>query len=247
MKKSLFWFALILVVVILAVSIQPALAAPGGKIVSGLFKTYWGKVLLGILVVVMSPLIAYTLVKEWMAENKTLAILQKLAASDPQFDWLCLQDRITDCFHRVHAAWRKEDMSEASEWMTNWYWQNQQLAYLNQWERDGLVNHCRVKFISQTRPLFLKYQRHENGTNDGSRLVVSITANMEDYLAERDTGKIVEGNKGYANTEHVWTFVLQHGQWVVANIEEGAMSLHYARLPVEVPDVSLAKPVNAWN
>jgi hypothetical protein len=60
---------------------------------------------------------------------------------------------------------------------------------------------------------------------------------MEDYLARRDTGNIVEGKKGYADTEHVWTFVWQNGKWVVANIEEGSMSLSYAGMPAEVPDL----------
>ncbi len=76
-----------------------------------------------------------------------------------------------------------------------------------------------------------------NSTADGSRLVVSITAKMDDYLALRATGKIVEGKKGFADTEHVWTFILQNGNWVVGNIEEGSMSLSYARLPAEMPEV----------
>lgn len=62
---------------------------------------------------------------------------------------------------------------------------------------------------------------------------------MEDYLAQLDSGKIVEGKKGYADTEHVWTFVWQKDKWVVANIEEGSMSISYARMPAEVPDVAV--------
>jgi hypothetical protein len=237
MKKRFFWFILILLVAIFVLGPEPAMAAPGGKIVSGMFKSTLGKILLGILTVVLLPLIVYVMVKERLAEKKTLALLRKLAAVDPAFDWLTLKDRVTDCYHRVHAAWRAEQMGEAEEWMTSWYWQNQQLAYLNQWERDGLINHCRVKSVGKIRPLFVKYQPGENGAGDGSRLVVSITASMEDYLAERASGKIVEGKKGYADTEHVWTFVRQNGKWVVALIEEGSMSLSYARLPAEVPDV----------
>jgi hypothetical protein len=235
MKKPFFWIALLLVLVVILLCPASALAAPGGKIVTGLFKTPLGKVLLAILAVVLSPLIAYVMIKEHIAQKRTLKLLRQIAPTNPVFDWMTLRDRITDCYHRVHAAWRAEDMSEASEWMTSWYWQNQQLAYLNQWERDGLVNHCRVKGISKIRPLFLSYRSAEDGAADGSRLVVSISAKMEDYLAQRATGKIVEGKKGYADTEHVWTFVLQKGKWLVANIEEGSMSLSYARLPVEVP------------
>jgi hypothetical protein len=233
MKKSLFWIVLLLIIAAVVFCPDSAYAAPGGKIVSGLFKTTVGRIILAVLVVVLSPVIAYVMIKEKIAEKRTLKLLKQISKSNPNFDWLPLRDRITDCYHRVHAAWRAEDMSEASDWMTSWYWQNQQLAYLNQWERDGLVNHCRVKGISNIKPLFLKYQ-FKDGTPDGSRLVVSITANMEDYLAKRDTGEIVEGAKGYEDTEHVWTFILQQGKWVVGNIEEGSMSLTYAGLKSEV-------------
>lgn len=241
MKKSFFWFTVILIALVIFLSPESAWAAPGGKIVSGLFKTTWGKVLLAVLCIIFLPLIVYVLIKERLAEKRTLKHLKRLAAFDRSFDWLKLKERVTDCYHRVHAAWRVEDMSEAAEWMTGWYWQNQQLAFLNQWERAGLVNHCRVKSIGKIRALFVKFEQDEAGTSDGSRVVVSITANMEDYLAERATGRIVEGKKGYADTEHVWTFELKQGRWNVANIEDGSMSLSYAGLASEVPEVLPAK------
>jgi hypothetical protein len=236
MKRSFIWIGVVLVVLALLFMPDAALAAPGGKIVSGLIKTPWGKALMIVLGVILSPIIAYVVIQEYRAQKRTMAQLRRLAVIDPRFDWIQLKDRATDCYHRVHSAWRAEDMAQASEWMTGWYWQNQQLAHLNQWERDGLVNHCRVKSISSMRPLFLKYERAEDGSSDGSRVVLSITASMEDYLAERASGRIVEGRKGYADTEHIWTFVLQQGKWVVANIEEGSMSLMYARLKPEVPE-----------
>ena len=31
-------------------------------------------------------------------------------------------------------------MSEASEFMTDWYWRNQQLVVLDRWAAEGLVN-----------------------------------------------------------------------------------------------------------
>jgi len=238
MKKSWVWVAVLLFVAVVLICPDSALAAPGGKIVSGLFKTTWGKVLLAVLCVVLSPVIAYVMIKEKMAEKRTLKQLREIAKIDPQFDWLAIRDRVVDCFHRVHAAWRAEDMSEASDWMTSWYWQNQQLASLNQWERDGLINHCRVKGITNIRPLFLQYKKNPDGTTDGSRVVISITANMEDYLAERTTGKVVEGKPGYESTEHVWTFLLQNGKWVVGNIEEGTMSLTYAGMKLEADEAA---------
>jgi hypothetical protein len=58
---------------------------------------------------------------------------------------------------------------------------------------------------------------------------------MEDYLAERDSGEVVEGKKGFQEVETIWTFSVQNGQWVVANIEEDTLSLDYAQLANELP------------
>jgi hypothetical protein len=78
----------------------------------------------------------------------------------------------------------------------------------------------------------------------GSRVVVGVSANMEDYLEERASGKLVEGKKGYQDVESVWSFELQNGAWRVANIEEGSLTLAYAQLANELPAV-LAPPAVA--
>jgi hypothetical protein len=215
---------------------DPAFAGPGGAIASGLFRSLPGKILLGVLTIVFLPLILYVMCREALAERRTFADLRHLATQHEEFDWLVLKERVTEAFVRVHAAWRKEQMEVASQWMTDWYWQNQQMAYLDQWERDDLVNHCRVKKINRLRPLFVRYH-NPDGALDGSRLVISITAMMEDYLAQRSTGKVVQGKKGFADVETVWTFVFERGRWVVANIEEGNVSLQYATLMNEVASV----------
>ena len=241
MKKSSLWIVLVLVTLVIVFSPDVAWAAPGGKIVSAMFKSTWGKVLLATLTILLLPLILWVMIKEHFAEKRVLKELKRLGQIDRAFDWMTVRDRVTDCYHRVNAAWSATDMSEASEWMTSWYWQNQQLAFLNRWEREGLVNHCTIKGISKIRPLFLQFDNDGDSYGEGSRLVVSVTANMEDYLSEKDTGKIVEGAKGYSDTEHVWTFLLQKGKWVVGNIEEGAVSLTYAGLRPEVPQTLPAK------
>src|SRR5438128_2253785 len=104
MKKSLFWIVLVLIVAAVVLCPDSANAAPGGKIVSGLFKTPFGRIILAILVVVLSPVIAYVLIKEKIAEKRTLKLLKQIAKTDRNFDWMTLRDRITDCYHRVHAA-----------------------------------------------------------------------------------------------------------------------------------------------
>jgi hypothetical protein len=58
---------------------------------------------------------------------------------------------------------------------------------------------------------------------------------MEDYLEERASGKVVEGKKGYADTETVWTLSLHRGLWRVAAIEDDSVSLMYACLTNELP------------
>jgi hypothetical protein len=236
-RRSILFVTVLIVILALALMPETAFAAPGGKIVSGLFKTPWGRVLLGVLTVIFAPIIIFVVITEWRGEKRSMAQLRRLAAIDPNFEWMALKERVTGCYQRIHAAWTAEDMSQASEWMTSWYWQNQQLAHLNRWERDGLVNHCRIKSISRVRPLFVSFKSNADGSSDGSRVVVAISAKMEDYLEVRATGKVVEGKKGFADAEHVWTFLLQQGQWVVSNIEEGSMSLTYARMLAEVPEV----------
>ncbi len=218
----------------LLILIEPAMAAPGGKIASAMFRSFWGKVLLAVLTVILLPFIFYAGIKEYLAERRTLKDLHELAKISGHFDWLCLRDRIVECFHRVNAAWHKEDMSEASEWMTDWYRRNQQIVFLDQWARQGLVNHCQVKKIIAIKPLFLAY-RNKGGEHDESKIAVSVTAKMEDYLAIRDTGEITEGQKGFTEVETVWTFVLKNDKWRVANIEESDMSLSYANLANELP------------
>jgi hypothetical protein len=206
-----------------------ALAGPGGKIASAAFRTTWGRVLLVLLGLVLLPFIAYVVVKEWRAEKRTLADLRVLGSERPEFDWLTLRDRAVECFTRVHEAWRREDMQQASQWMTGWYWQNQQLAHLDRWEREGLVNVCSVHEVKRVRPLFLAC-RNEDGRGGGSRLVVAFTAQMEDYLVEREGHRVVEGKEGVTEVTNLWTFVLRDGRWLVNAIEPDSLSLVYARM-----------------
>jgi len=238
------WRALFVVAVVVAVVVlspELALAGPGGKIASAIFKGFWGRVLLAALAIVLLPLILYVVGREWLAERRATRALRELRELHPAFDWLTLKDRISECFHRVHAAWRREDMAQASTWMTEWYWQNQQLAHLDRWAEQGLVNRCSIKSVGRIRPLHVAY-RNPDSELSGSRVVVGVTAKLEDYLEERATGKLVEGEKGYKNVETVWTFELMRGAWRVANIEEDSLTLAYAQLVNELPEAD-ARPV----
>lgn len=216
--------------------IEPAMAGPGGKIASAAFETFWGRVALGILTIVFLPLIAYIMLREKFSERRARKDLRFMAGYSPLFEWLKLQERAKDCFFRVHSGWGKEDLSGVSGWMTDWYWQNQQMVHLDRWKEAGLVNICDVRKITAIKPLLFVH-RNQGEEHEDSMVIISIEANMKDYLQERTTGKIVEGSKRYKEVETVWSFTLEAGVWKVSDIEEASMSLAYARMVKDLPAI----------
>ncbi|MGB2247031.1 MAG: Tim44 domain-containing protein [Alcanivorax sediminis] len=221
---------------ILWLACEPALAGPGGTIAKAAFETFWGRVALGALTIIFLPLILMVLVREKLAERRTRKDLRFMTERDPRFDWLTIQQRAKDCFHRVHSGWEKEDLTPVSDWMTTWYWQNQQQVFLDKWKREGLVNVCNVKRMGKIRPLLFVH-RNLGHEHEGSLLVISMTAHMQDYLAKRVGGQVVEGSKRYKEVETVWSFTMDGGDWKVSDIEEGGVSLAYAKLIGELPPI----------
>lgn len=232
----------ILTILVFSILFFPAFvfAGPGGKIASAVFDTFWGKVILIALVIFFSPLIIYVLLKQHRAKKRVLSDLQIVARVSPDFDWIKLRKRILDCFYRVHAAWEKSDVSEASEWMTDWYWRNQQMVYLDRWERDGLVNICEVEQISYVKPIMFSFRGDEGNPGEGSELAVLISAIMKDYLERKSDGKLVEGSRKKKDVERIWSFTYESGKWVVSNIEEDSNSLEYIEMMKTVPNIEEA-------
>ena len=214
--------------------VEPAMAGPGGKIARAAFESFWGKVALGVLTIIFLPLIAYVLFTEKLAERRARKDLRFMAGYAALFDWLKIQERAKDCFLRVHSGWGKEDLSGVSDWMTDWYWQNQQMVHLDRWREEGLVNICDVKKITSIKPLLFVH-RNQGGEHEDSMVVISIAAKMNDYLEERATGKVVEGSKRYKEVETIWSFTLENGAWKVSDIEEDTMSTAYAKMARELP------------
>lgn len=235
MKRS----AIVIIVIcslLLLVLVEPAIAGPGGKIARAAFESFWGRIALAVLMVLFAPLIAYIMLREKLAERRARRDLRFMAGYSPLFDWLQLQQRAKDCFFRVHSGWEDEDLSGVSHWMTDWYWQNQQLVHLEHWKNAGLKNICNVKKITAIKPLLFVH-RNQGTEHEHSMAVLSITANMQDYLAKRVTGEVMEGSKKYKAVETIWSFTLQGGVWKVSDIEEGSMSLEYAKLTRELPPI----------
>ncbi len=217
-----------------------AFAGPGGRIARAVAETFWGKVILIGLVIFFLPLIIYVLLKEYRAKKRVLRDLQIVARASPDFDWIKLRKRIQDCFYRVHAAWEKSDVSEAADWMTEWYWQNQQMVYLDRWERDGLENICQVEGIGSMKPIMFTFRGDEGTPGEGSELAVLISARMKDYLERKSDGKLVEGSRKKKEVERIWCFTYERGKWVVSNIEESSRSLEYIELMKAVPKIEEA-------
>lgn len=226
----------IVAVTIALVFVEPAFAGPGGKIARAAFETFWGRIVLGILTIVFLPLITYVVLREKLSERRARKDLRFMAAYSAQFEWLKIQERVKDCFFRVHSAWDQEDLSGVSGWMTDWYWQNQQLAHLERWKSEGLVNVCDVKRIGHIKPLLFVH-RNQGREHENSMLVISIKAYMKDYLQDRKTEKLVEGSKRYKNVETIWSFTMDDDEWKVSDIEDDSMSLAYAKLAGELPEI----------
>ncbi|PLX91252.1 MAG: transporter [Desulfuromonas sp.] len=226
----------IVVALSIFVCVEPAIAGPGGKIASVAFETFWGRIILVALIIIFMPLMILNFFQERKAEKRARKDLRFMANVNPQFDWFKIQERAKDCFFRVHSGWENEDLSSVSDWMTDWYWQNQQMVYLDKWKKEGLVNICNVRMSTYFKPLLFVHRNAQLGHED-SIVVISIKAQMEDYLQNKASKKIVEGSKGFKWVETIWTFTIDNGKWKVSNIEEGALAIAYAKLVKELPNI----------
>ncbi len=212
-------------------------AGPGGKIVTAVTGTLWGRIAIGTLGMIFVPLILYAMIKEYRAKRRAYKDLAFMAGMDPKFEWLKIKKRILDCFHHVHGLWRRGELSQGASWMTRWYGQNQQIRFLDRWRREGLANICKVHDVSAIFPILFIHKNRDGIPHEGSELIVSVTARMRDYLKERKTGRIVEGSRKRKDVESVWSFVLENGRWLVSNVEEDYLTLDYAELRKYLPPI----------
>lgn len=215
---------------------EPALAGPGGRIARAAFETFWGRVALAILTIIFLPLIIVITFQEKIAERRARKDMRFMAGYSPLFEWLNIRNRAKDCFLRVHSGWRKEDLTQVTNWMTDWYWQNQQMVYLDKWKEEGLINICDVKRITKITPLLFMH-KNNGAEHEGSMVALSIDAEMKDLLQERQSGKIVQGSERYKIVNTIWSFTIENGLWKVSDIDEGSMSLEYAKLRKELPKI----------
>jgi hypothetical protein len=231
------WYPLALcLVAMVLIAVLPAEAAPGG-IVKAAAKSPWVQFGIGILLLLFLPVIIWWTAKRWRHINETRKALQALAVHHPQYHHLTLRDRTVDIFQWVWSAWTDQKMSQASNFMTSWYWQNQQLT-LDRWAKQGVTNVCEVKKVINMTPIFV--QHVQSATCQGSRVVMEIKASVVDYLQD-SSGKVVEGDKKIDELTTIWTLMWDGGEWRLSMIEDEACEGNYIGVPNEVP--TLAMPI----
>lgn len=231
-RQHLIIFALLICFVILVV--DPVYAGPGGAIAKAITKTFWGKVLMILALIIFAPLIIYVSLREFIGVKITRNALKKIARVDRRFNWLDLEKDIRNVYSRVHIAWDKEDMSAVQEYVSSWYWQNQQLVFLDEWKSRNLHNVCHLKSIGRIKPLYLELTDYEGF--EGTRIAFSIFGEIEDYLIDNQTRQIVEGSRGYQEVEKVWIFELTDGKWLLDDIRDGSLSMAFAKMKNSLPE-----------
>ncbi len=224
---------IITLVFVLFLFIDPVYAGPGGTVAKALFKTWWGKLLMSVLVIIFLPVIFYVRVIEFIAVRKAKKQLAKLALKNKDFSWLNIQKNVSNVFSRVYLAWGNENMKDVSEYVNHWYWQNQQLVHLDRWKKENLLNVCKLQSISSIKPMYLEISDEENF--EGSKIAFEITANIEDYLIKRDTRKVVQGKKGFSDESKIWIMEYTNGKWLLDDIRDDEFSLSFAKMENVVP------------
>lgn len=224
---------LIFLILLFFFDIDPVYAGPGGTVVKAIFKTWWGKLILFIIAVIFLPLIIYTQIREYLGVRKAKKQLFLLSKINKDFSWLHLDKTVRNIFSRVYIAWNNEKMNEVSEYVSSWYWQNQQLVVLDQWKKENLRNICQIEKIKKVKPLYLEITSEEN--LNGSRIAFSIEAVIKDYLVNRESHRVVKGKNSYDDEEKIWILEYNEGKWVLDDIQDSSLSLAFAKMKNIIP------------
>jgi len=227
-------FIVVLVFIGFLFFIDPIYAGPGGAIAKGLFKTWWGKILMLIVFIILFPFIVYIKTIEFFKVKKTKKQLVQVGLKNKDFSWLNLEKNFSNIITRVYSAWGNEDMSEVKEYVNHWYWQNQQSVHLDKWKSNNLKNICNLKKLKKIRPLYLELTN--NNAYEGSKVVISISGTIEDYLINKDTQKVIEGKRGFQDECHIWVMEYTEGKWLLDDIKDDSHSLAFAKMKNLIPE-----------
>ena len=73
-------------------------------------------------------------------------------------------------------------------------------------------------------PLYIAQNIKDETKN---RISVEIEAEMRDFMIDKKTGKVIEGDKTLGDVTTIWSFVWQDNRWVLNLIEADEMSMDY--------------------
>lgn len=237
-NKSKYYIVFVTVLITIVSVYTVAYAAPGGQIARAVEKTWIGKLAMLVLTIILLPVIIYIRIREMGASSRNKKVLAELAKMNKNFRWTVINEQAHAIITHVYSAWKREDLEQASEWMTSWYLQNQQCTALDNWEKDGLKNYCNLDRIKTIKPLYIEYSENEPGDGEGTRIILSVTVYLQDYLADVNTNEIVEGDEKYKYLRNVWTIVMEEGKWKLALIEQGSVTLEYTNLKANIQEAS---------
>lgn len=210
-----------------------AFAGPGGFIVKGFFKTWYGKLILVLLGILILPVIIYFKTQEYFGVRRSKKLINSLATINGVFEWTQIHKSIANIVVEVHEAWSTAKLDQAQEHMTEWYWQNQQLTILNRWKELGLRNVCNFYAVEKIKPIHVAVSDSDD-FND-TRIAFSIQFNREDYLINEVTRKVVEGAKGYESEKQVWVMVYDGANWKLDDIQPDGATIMFCKAKNLVP------------
>ncbi|MGY6650332.1 hypothetical protein [Wenyingzhuangia sp. IMCC45574] len=239
MKKNQIYLTLFLVFFLSLIFIEDSFAGPGGTITKALFKTWWGKLLMLALTILIAPVIIYHYIVQTIKVKKTKKALIALGTKNKDFSWLNMEKNIKNIFTRTYEAWSNGDMAEVQNYVNHWYWKNQQMVVLDKWEKQNLKNICNLDKVKSIKPLYVEISEEEK--LEGSKVAILVSASIEDYLIDKATGKAVEGGKGYIDEEHIWIFEYDNGKWLLDNIASEDYTFTYIKMENIIPEY-LIKP-----
>ncbi|WP_100655989.1 Tim44 domain-containing protein [Alteromonas flava] len=214
-------------------------AAPSGRIANTLFDGPLGKILLGLFIVFFLPLIVLRMLKTRRLSRMAMRNLTLLGRKHRDFEWLHVKQVAQTAFQRIHQAWTSEDLTIAAEYVEESFLQHQQVTYLDDWQQRGLQNICRISKITKTFPILVLPRNDEGITNNQSIVVLYMAANMQDYLQDKASGEIVEGNDKDKEVASIWTFTLIEGKWRVSNIESDGLLEDYLDIAKQQPPLDV--------
>ncbi len=216
--------AVMLCLFLLLVVTAPALAGPGGQFAKLAAKTTLGKIVLGVLFVVLLPLVVWALTREWIEVRKTRRDLAELAETHDYFDWAGIEAWVEEAAAGIGHAWGTGDLEEVADYMTESYYASQR-ALLERWRQEGKRNVHEFHDINKIKPLFVR----AGGGWWQDQVSVLISAAVVDYLQDIETGKVLKGKKRKdRDYQTIWNLVREHGAWRLRSIEDGSESLALA-------------------